>query len=180
MSQFRGLKQIKLRQKTQTYALYQGCHFFWWKKLLVTFPLASFVSHEYSCFHFRTFDVLTRSSLLLQDLEFQKKTSKTSFETPEKNSLLLTNFATHKLFPDLEKNNVVPPPRSKVYFHRLRPNIRTKILHTDLHTFPYKISWENQSTFPLVTIFTLITFGSSLLRRGGLMITNFHNTELQC
>lgn len=70
----------------------------------------------------------------------KKKISKTSFETPEKNSLLLTNFATHKLFPDLKKKNVVSPPRSKVYFHRLRPNIRIKILHTDLHTFPYKIS----------------------------------------
>ena len=95
-----------------------------------------------------------------------KKTSKTSFETPEKNSLLLTNFATHKLFP-------VSPPPSKVYFHRLRPNIRKKILHTDLHTFPYKIVWENQSTFPLVTIFTLITFGSSLLSRGGLLLPIF-------
>lgn len=103
-----------------------------------------------------------------------KKNQQNFFWNPsKKNSLLLTNFATHKLFPDLEKKNVVSPPPSKVYFHRLRPNIRIKILHTDLHTFPYKIGWENQSTFPLVTIFTLITFGSSLLSRGGLLLPIF-------
>ena len=48
-------------------------------------------------------------------------------------------------------------------FNPLSPNIHKQILHTDLNTFPYRISWENlfkdQSIFPEVIIsFILLTF----------------------
>ena len=41
-------------------------------------------------------------------------------------------------------------------FNLFAPNIQIQILQTDLHTFRYKISWENliknQGIFPLVII----------------------------
>ena len=48
------------------------------------------------------------------------------------------------------------------YFNPLSPNIHIEILYTDLHTFPWRISWESliidQSIFSLViNSLTLIT-----------------------
>ena len=49
-------------------------------------------------------------------------------------------------------------------FH-LSPNIRIQTFSTDLHTFPYRISWENvfkdQSIFPSVILFFLILINFS-------------------
>ena len=63
---------------------------------------------------------------------------------------LLTNRINNKL----EKINLINP---------LSPNIHLQILHTDLYTFPLRISWENlkkdQGIFTLVIILLiLITF----------------------
>ena len=68
--------------------------------------------------------------------------------------------------------------------HHKQPNIHKQILQTDLHTFPYRMSYENfikdQSIFPLVIILLiLISYtGYSLLSLKGLKIKGFTQNEL--
>ena len=49
-------------------------------------------------------------------------------------------------------------------FNPLSPNIKIQILHTDLYTFPLRISWENlikdQGIFSLVIILLILTASS--------------------
>ena len=64
--------------------------------------------------------------------------------------------------PPIEPSNSIPVPHVYVYsdtvcplkkfgcFNLYAPNIQIQILQTDLHTFHYKISWEN-----LITMFSL-------------------------
>ena len=53
-------------------------------------------------------------------------------------------------------SDTVSPLKKFGCFNLYAPNIQIQILQTDLHTFHYKISWENliknQSIFPLVII----------------------------
>ena len=65
----------------------------------------------------------------------------------------------------------------------LSPNIQNQILHTSVHTLPYRISWENlikdQSIFPLfIILLILLTFSlndvliySHVVRRKLMLIT---------